>query len=52
MKYDHCRSSLGPISRFYWRMRFCSRTCKAAYMLRLDHAKQRKISERVHAAHN
>jgi hypothetical protein len=52
LKCDHCRSSLGPISRFYWRMRFCSRTCEAAYLLRLDHATQRKISEKVHAAHN
>jgi len=52
MKCDYCRRSLGPISRYYWGMRFCALTCEAAYLHRLDHETQRKIGERVHAAHN
>ena len=30
----------------------CDFACQAAYLHRLDHQTQRKISERVHAAHN
>jgi hypothetical protein len=43
IKCDYCRGSLGPNVRRYWRMRFCSAECVAAYQPRLDKGTAKKI---------
>jgi hypothetical protein len=43
LRCDHCREQLGPIVQRYWRMRFCSEACKAAYQGRLGESTRHKI---------
>jgi hypothetical protein len=43
MKCDYCRGSLRPNFYRYWRMRFCSTDCVAAYQRRLDEGTVGKI---------
>src|SRR5215470_13506646 len=47
MRCDHCRRPLGPSLHRYWRMRFCSNGCEAAYLARLDPLTRQKLAERV-----
>jgi hypothetical protein len=43
MRCDHCRKSFGLVIHRYWRMRFCSADCWAAYQNRLDEDTKTKI---------
>lgn len=43
VRCDHCRGPLGLIIHRYWRMRFCSAACKAAYQQRLNDNTKAKI---------
>jgi hypothetical protein len=43
IKCDYCRGSLGLNARRYWRMRYCSAACVAAYQRRLDQGTVGKI---------
>ena len=47
MKCDYCRGPLGLIVQRYWRMRFCSRACKAAYLQRLDTDTREKLHDDI-----
>lgn len=40
---DHCRAKLRSRVHHYWRMRFCSANCAAAYQKRLSEGTQEKI---------
>jgi hypothetical protein len=40
---DHCRATLETAVHDYWRMRFCSEDCMAAYQTRLSVATRKKI---------
>jgi hypothetical protein len=40
---DQCRGSFGLNAHRYWRMRFCSADCVAAYQRRLDEGTVGKI---------
>ena len=40
---DYCRNKLGPSPHSYWRMRFCSLACMAAYQQRLSPQTREKI---------
>ena len=41
---DYCRRPLGRMVHGYWRMRFCSTACIAAYQRRLHDATKQKIA--------
>lgn len=43
LRCDHCRAKLGFRVQHYWRMRFCSANCAAAYQKRLSVGTQAKI---------
>jgi hypothetical protein len=43
LKCDYCRGSLGIRAHRYWRMRYCSAECVAAYQRRLDQGTVGKI---------
>ena len=45
MKCDHCRGPLGPFVYRYWRMRFCSKACEAAYLARFNPQTRQKLAE-------
>jgi hypothetical protein len=46
MKCDHCRGHLGGVVQPYWRMRFCSKSCQAEYLQRLNANTRKKLAER------
>ena len=43
IKCDYCRGSLGLNAHRYWRMRYCSAACVAAYQRRLNEGTVGKI---------
>ena len=43
LRCDHCRNKLGQFAHRYWRMRFCSAACVAAYQHRLGEETKVKI---------
>ena len=45
MKCDHCRGPLRAAVHAYWRMRFCSQPCQAAYLQRLEPNTRKKLME-------
>jgi len=47
MRCDHCRRPLGPLVHRYWRMRFCSTACEAAYLARLNPQTRQKLAEGI-----
>jgi len=47
MRCDHCRGPLGPFVHRYWRMRFCSKACEAAYLARLNPQTRQKLAEGI-----
>lgn len=45
LRCDHCRRTLGLMVHRYWRMRFCSTACIAAYQRRLHDDTKQKIAD-------
>lgn len=45
LRCDHCRRPLGLMVHRYWRMRFCSTACIAAYQRRLHDDTKQKIAD-------
>src|ERR1700685_1291033 len=50
IRCDHCRGTLGPSTRRYCAMRFCSPACVEAYQHRLDEQTKEKIAHLGFAA--
>jgi hypothetical protein len=50
IRCDHCRGTLGPSTRRYCAMRFCSPACVEAYQHRLDEQTKVKIAHLGFAA--
>lgn len=44
IRCDECRGRLGMLQRRYWRMRFCSKRCREAYIRRLHEDTRKKIA--------
>jgi hypothetical protein len=50
LRCDHCRNALRADIHHYWRMRFCSASCKQAYQRRLQDNTRLKIRRLVAVA--